>query len=405
MLSILTSHPIQYQVPLWRTITARGLDAQVWFLTNHGLKNALDREFGVQFAWDVELLGGYEHDFLSLHQPVDMSRFRGVRLKEELGSRLKSVRATHLWVEGWRYQAFWQAIKAAKKEGVRIVLRGETNALGRRGVAKRVARQLILRPLLAKVDAFLCIGTQNRRFYEQYGIATNRMFTAPYCVDNDYFVSAAERLRPERARLRLKWGIADDAVVVLFCGKFIEKKHPMHLVEAARLLVPDCPRLHLLFVGGGDQGRQLRENVSVVHDSELGACRSDSIRSGMPRASFTGFLNQSQIPEAYAVADMLVLPSDHGETWGLVVNEAMASGIPAIVSDQVGCAVDLPQVLDPKFVYRFGDIEGLSRAIQHCDKSHFSGDAVRVVAGRCHLMHTVCAIETVLYGQSDALRG
>lgn len=404
MLSILTSHPIQYQVPLWRAIQKRGIANTVWFLTDHGQRQTLDREFGIQFSWDIDLLNGYEHIFLSMQQPVDMSRFRGVRLKEDLGLRLKSVKATHLWVEGWRYHAFWQATQYATKAGVRIVMRGETNALGRRGVAKRMARKLFLRPLLAKVDAFLCIGTENRRFYEQHGVSSKRMFMAPYCVDNDYFVSVAERLRTERTSLRVKWGIADDAVVVLFCGKFIEKKHPLHLIEAAKLLMPEYPKLHLLFVGGGDLGGQLRENLSVVYDQELGGGNDAAVKAGMPRATFAGFLNQSQVPEAYAVADMLVLPSDHGETWGLVVNEAMASGIPAVVSDQVGCAVDLPQVLDPKLVYRFGDIEGLKRSIQHCVQSRFSREAVRVVAGRCHLMHTVCAIEAVLYGQSGTLR-
>jgi glycosyltransferase involved in cell wall biosynthesis len=83
--------------------------------------------------------------------------------------------------------------------------------------------------------------------------------------------------------------------------------------------------VHLLLVGSGP----LEE-----------ACRALAAQQRLP-VSFAGFLNQSEMPTAYAVADALVLPSDHGETWGLVVNEAMACGLPAIGSDQVGGAEDL----------------------------------------------------------------
>ena len=75
--------------------------------------------------------------------------------------------------------------------------------------------------------------------------------------------------------------------------------------------------------------------------------------------SFAGFLNQSEIPLAYAAADALVLPSDAGETWGLVVNEAMACGRPAIVSDRVGCREDLVLEGETGLSFRFGDWEEL----------------------------------------------
>ena len=81
------------------------------------------------------------------------------------------------------------------------------------------------------------------------------------------------------------------------------------------------------------------------------------------RATFAGFLNQTQIADAYAAADVLVLPSDYGETWGLVVNEAMASGLPAIVSDAVGCAPDLVLPGRTGLRHPLGDTAALGRAI------------------------------------------
>jgi glycosyltransferase involved in cell wall biosynthesis len=76
-----------------------------------------------------------------------------------------------------------------------------------------------------------------------------------------------------------------------------------------------------------------------------------------------GFLNQLEISRAYVAADCLVLPSDAGETWGLVVNEALASGLPCVASDACGCAEDLVAVLGEHHCFRCGDVDGLASAI------------------------------------------
>jgi glycosyltransferase involved in cell wall biosynthesis len=150
--------------------------------------------------------------------------------------------------------------------------------------------------------------------------------------------------------LRRRWGIRDDAFCVLFCGKFIPKKRPMDLVDAARMLRVDgrLPNIHLLFVGSGELGGALRQTCDVIHDAEdpslpihLSPAPLSAANCGRPPASFAGFLNQTEISRAYVAADCLVLPSDQGETWGLVVNEALASGLPCLVSDACGCAEDL----------------------------------------------------------------
>jgi glycosyltransferase involved in cell wall biosynthesis len=85
---------------------------------------------------------------------------------------------------------------------------------------------------------------------------------------------------------------------------------------------------------------------------------------------FAGFLNQSEIIKAYVAADVLVLPSDGGETWGLVVNEAMACGLPCIVSDQVGCGPDLV-TRDTGAIFRLGDVQQLATRM-----SDFAADRI-----------------------------
>jgi glycosyltransferase involved in cell wall biosynthesis len=195
----------------------------------------------------------------------------------------------------------------------------------------------------------LPVGSANARWYRQYGVPQNRLVTCPHFVDNTYFGERADALRPRRGEIRSRWAIPEQAFCFLFAGKLQPKKRPLDLLEALRLLVaePQAPTVHLLLVGTGP----LEE-----------ACRAMATQHSLP-VSFAGFLNQSEMPSAYVAADTLVLPSDHGETWGLVVNEAMACGLPAIVSDLVGCAEDLVQDGRTGMVTPVGDARALAAAL------------------------------------------
>jgi glycosyltransferase involved in cell wall biosynthesis len=133
-------------------------------------------------------------------------------------------------------------------------------------------------------------------------------------------------------------------VCYLFCGKFEEKKHPLELLRAFNSSVKSANNIHLLMVGDGELRAEC-EAYARAHDLPV---------------TFTGFLNQSEIAEAYGLADCLVLASDAGETWGLVVNEAMACGLPAIVSELVGCASDLVIPGQTGAVFSFGEWNELS---------------------------------------------
>ena len=105
--------------------------------------------------------------------------------------------------------------------------------------------------------------------------------------------------------------------------------------------------MHLLMVGDGE----LRSKAEELAPAEA-------------PVTFTGFLNQTEIGDAYAAADMLVLPSDYGETWGLVVNEGMVFELPAIVSDRVGCGPDLIDEGTTGRTVPFGNVEELASTIK-----------------------------------------
>ena len=67
MLAVLTTHPIQYQVPLWKALSARGqMPFRVFYMSDLGLKNRFDPGFGRKLAWDIDLLAGYDHEFIGV---------------------------------------------------------------------------------------------------------------------------------------------------------------------------------------------------------------------------------------------------------------------------------------------------------------------------------------------------
>lgn len=456
-LIVLTSHPIQYQAPLWRALSEElgegheargkgqkgdeqggGVPFEVWFLTDQGVRRTEDRDFGKAFAWDVDLLSGYPHRFLELRGKWDMRKFDGIPLARPIRESLREAGATALWVEGWRFKPFWDAVSAAKRMGIPVFLRGETSdKIAEKGGIFGLVRNFALHRLFAKVNYFLAIGQASRRFYLKHGVVERKLVDAPYGVDNEFFRreadgrrqtangkrteenshedaqeagggSASASARPNDSRLhsapaaqagvtresirgeagvsveqcfggavkaesiRKEWNIPLNAKVVMFCGKFVRKKRPLDVVEAAALSMRHTADgiqagkpWHLLFVGSGELGDELRAACEVRFDADCQNIKMSKSQNAIaPPASFAGFLNQSQISKAYAVADVVVLPSEAWETWGLVVNEATAAGVPTVVSDRCGCSEDFAARNPYTRVFPMGDVLAMARSIE-----------------------------------------
>jgi glycosyltransferase involved in cell wall biosynthesis len=415
VLIILTTHPIQYQVPLWQALARdTRIPFEIWYLTQQATQVSRDREFGKSFAWDLDMLSGYPHRFLDVDPSATPNNFLKCRVRGDFAELLREAGAKAVWIQGWQVAAYWQAAWSAKRIGAEVWLRGESNDLAPVPFWKRPIKRVVLGQLFRRVDRFLYIGTANRRLYERYGVPKERLYSAPYAVDNERFARQAEEIRNSkspayaqgsgvagRSGIRTQWKIPEDAFCVLFCGKFIPKKRPVDVVKAAQSLITNnrLPNIHLLFAGSGELGHQLRANCNVVFDAELDKRSEASLlrakaataaargqKSGIgeqitdnqkPRASFAGFLNQTEISKAYVAADCLALPSDYRETWGLVVNEAMASGLPCIISDQCGCAEDLGSGT-ANLVFSCANTAEIAKHILKTAASHKARAATRV---------------------------
>jgi glycosyltransferase involved in cell wall biosynthesis len=319
---------VHYKAPLYRLVAADPrIDFTAIFLSDAGLRPA-DGGYGRPVVLDRDVASGYRAMFLKRagRNPTENDEPRFFRYHDwDIVPTLLAGRYDVVWL--WGYNYLTHVLAALTQLGCsRPVVLGEDQTLlhGRtpwKAAAKRLALPLLFRHLYGHY-----VGTQNRRFFEHYGVRRERLFFTPYAVDNRRLQMEDKRLRTERAAIRAEFGIPEDSgPVILFVGRLIPKKQPLFLLEAFRRLVArnNCT---LLVVGTGVLEKTMIDEVQAKK---------------VPRVVLAGFLEQSRLPRAYAVADVFVLPSKLHETWGLVVNEAMNFSLPIVVSEKVGSAIDL----------------------------------------------------------------
>jgi glycosyltransferase involved in cell wall biosynthesis len=347
-LAILTTHPIQYHAAWFRALAAQpSVELDVLFCHNATPQEQAQAGFGVEFDWDVSLLDGYSHRFLKnvAHNPT-ISTFRGLDTPE-LFSLVNQRKFDVVMVNGWHYKSAWQAMRACWQSGVAVMVRSDSHLHTERPLVKRMSKWPVYRWFISKLDACLPVGKWSHEYFLHYGARPERLHTVQHAIDTDFFSAESERLSPERIDLRRRWGLTADKSVSLFAGKFINKKRPLDFVEAIAKAARTSDAVAGLMVGDGPLRAQCEE---IVRHQNL-------------PIQFAGFLNQSEIANAYVASDALVLPSDGGETWGLVVNEAMACGRPCIVSDHVGAGPDMIIPNQTGSIFRLGDTSDLADKI------------------------------------------
>lgn len=347
-LAILTSHPIQYQAPLFRSLAQiKEVQTTVLFCSDSGAREYKDRGFGRTVKWDVPLLDGYFYEFVGNISPrPNVSTFFGL-INPGVVKWIRRGEFDALLVHGWVPFTYCLAILAAIRLGVPVILRGESNLLSRPGFLKATLKRQILSRLFKHISAFVAIGHGNVEFYESYGVPKEKIFLAPYAVDNEFFISTSRELVSRKNELRVELGIRNDQPVILFVGKLSKVKAPTDLLKAFAQ-VRKCRAASLIFVGDGELRAQLEELARRLSIADV---------------IFAGFRNQSEIGKFYAMADVFVLPSVF-EPWGLVVNEAMCFGLPVIVSDCVGAARDMVRDGINGHVYHAGDVNSLADTLE-----------------------------------------
>lgn len=344
-LAVVASHPIQYQAPLWRLLAARGVvDPTVFFLSDHGVEASFDPGLGREVRFDVPLVEGYRHEFVpNRSRRPSVNTFTGT-VNPGIVRALRTGGFDAVLVQGYAQASLWLAYATALADGLPLLLRGETPdppPEARQG-ARWLARRAVLGTLVRRSRACLAIGLRNGAYYASMGARPDQIVWAPYSVDDVGFAAGGAEGRAGRAARLSALGLDPAEPVVLFGGKLISRKRPEDVVHAVDRLDRD---VSLVIVGDGE----LRDTIA-----DLARTR--------PRMRSVGFVNQREIAQWFGVADLFVVPSER-ETWGLVVNEAMAAGAVPIVSDAVGCAPDLVAG-GAGGIFPVGDVDALADRIR-----------------------------------------
>lgn len=347
-LALLTTHPIQYHAGWFRGLSdSAGVDLQVFYCHQATPKEQAAAGFGVEFQWDVSLTNGYSHRFLNnVAQAPRVNSFSGLDTPE-IKSIIANEQFDAVLINGWHYKSAWQAMRACWKTRTPVMVRSDSHLHSLRSSAKKTAKWPFYRWFIPRLDACLAAGQWSTEYFLYYGAKRDRVFTVPHVIDTDHFRNAAEALTGQRELIRQSWNLAGDATVFLFAGKFIELKRPFDFIKAIAVANDRGRRVVGLMVGDGPERERCQRYAEV---------------NNVP-VTFAGFLNQSEMIKAYVASDVLILPSD-SETWGLVVNEAMACGCPCIVADSVGCNPDMIMNAVTGFTFPRGDVSALAALIE-----------------------------------------
>jgi len=388
-LTIVQTHPVQYEAPWFRHMTAGvpEIDLNVIYASRPTpLQQGVG--FGRSFEWDTNLVDGYRRRVVRESRPEDefgTGRFRGLDVKE-IGDAVVSWRPDVVLVPGWHSITLVRAILAARRAGIPVLYRGDSNNLMGPAGWRRAVWHAKTRAMLARYSGYLSVGRRSREYLIAHGVDPTRIFASPHAVDNDCFAAgAAPHLTGtarETARAHFKARPGD--FLVLFAGKLETKKRPL---DAVRAVATMGPRAVLAIAGSG----RLEDDV-----------HAEATRLGV-RIAPLGFVNQHQLGLVYAAADCLVLPSSREESWGLVVNEAMATGLPAVVTVQVGCAQDLVVPGETGEVCRAEDPTDLARALERV-RANGGREAMAPACRARVARHTFAAATTGLLAACDSVR-
>jgi glycosyltransferase involved in cell wall biosynthesis len=241
--------------------------------------------------------------------------------------------------------AAWQAALWANRHNVPLLLWSESTALDMR--RRHRAVEFVKRGFRKRCLAFVAAGKASRDYLLELGAPSGSIFIAPDAVDVRFFAAAADRARQQEREIRVRHQLPPR--YFLYAGRLVKEKGVFELLDAyAKLEASLRSRIGLVFVGDGPARNEL-------------AGRAAGIQPGMVR--FCGWVHREQIPEIYALAELFVFPT-YSDTWGLVVNEAMACSLPIIASQVAGCVPDLLEDGWNGFAVRPREVEGLVRAMQ-----------------------------------------
>jgi glycosyltransferase involved in cell wall biosynthesis len=312
-LVILTEIIAPYRIPVFNALARHPrIDLKVVFLAETDPSIRQWRVYADEIQFHYEVLPSWRKR---------LGKYN-LLLNQNLSEALQTANPDAILCGGYNYLASWQALRWAKRKRIPFLLWCESTADDDR--AGHTFIESLKQKFFVKCDGFVVPGTSARNYVGQMAVNGKRIFTAPNAVDNDLFASRARSARINEARVREELRL--PLRYFFFAGRLVKAKGVFELLEAYGSLSPELrSQIGLVFAGDGPLRADLERVAESIHPGVI---------------HFAGFVQRDELASYYSLANCVVLPT-HSDTWGMVVNEAMACGLPVICSEAAGCAADL----------------------------------------------------------------
>lgn len=298
--AMVTNIPAPYRIPVYeRVVRDPRIELCVFFCSGR----EPDREWDLQEA-------RYSQVFLK--EKFITYRGRFIHCNPDAWSRLSAFKPDVVITTGFN-PTFLVAFAHAWAHGARHVAMTDGTFFTEQGLSG--VHRWVRRRVYARTSAFIGASVGSFELYRSYGVDDADLFQSHLCADN-----AAYSPVPDAQKLH-------DFV---YSARFIPAKNPLFAMEVARAVAQKIGRrTRLLMMGSGELDEALREHAKAM--------------SQEVEVTFAGFVRQADLPRHYASAHVMLFPTQI-DTWGVVANEAMAAGVPVLVTPMAGVANDL--VLD-----------------------------------------------------------
>jgi glycosyltransferase involved in cell wall biosynthesis len=329
-ISIFVSHPTQYHAPIFRELSKnKNLIINVYYFYKHGSVKSYDDDFKKSFKWDVLLLKYYKYRFVVEKK----SNIKIINILQSLYKIKKYIiNSDAVLILGWNNFYYLFIIIYTYISSKTLILLAENNLLKKNNILIKKIKRIVIYFFFKFFDYFISIGTNNKNYYLYHGVEKKKIYQTFYTVDTNFFKNFNSNL----------FFIKKKKFVFIWVGKFIERKNPIEVIKAIQFL--NNNNFHLFMIGSGPMFNSCRQYI-----------KDHSINN----IHLVGFKNQNQIKKFYRISNCLVLSSKY-ETWGLVLNEAMSSGLPCIATKSSGAVKDLIKHGSNGYIYNSGSVEELA---------------------------------------------
>jgi glycosyltransferase involved in cell wall biosynthesis len=312
-LVIITEIIAPYRIPVFNALALRSeIDLHVIFLSENDPSLRQWRVYKNEINFHYDVLPSWRQRFGKYKVLINRGVF----------SALSKIGPDAVLCGGYNYLASWEAAGWARVNRVPLLLWSESTALDKRRGHRVV--EFTKSRFLGLCRGFVVPGKSSLQYLKDLGISDQRIFTAPNAVDNQLFARWAEAAARDEFLVRARRAL--PLRYFLCVGRLVRAKGVFDLLDAyAQLDDATRAKIGLVFVGDGSDRSELMAQASRIAPGTI---------------QFPGFVHREELPEFYALAEVLIFPT-HSDTWGLVVNEGMSCGLPVVVTSVAGCVADL----------------------------------------------------------------